>query len=254
MRQNFSYESSGGSTFTIGLKIFGYYLLAGIMSLFVSFSMNMLTTAAFTEVVGYQESEVLENGETVYYDPVYFDEDTTYESEMETATDDRLISREVITAPKSPTCATLIVVFDVLEQVLMLAILLGLTGYYTHREGDRDRNLVKHHDRAPTPLRGLWIGVIASAPALSLFIMLIMGKCGIMAESVQGIYRLMNACFTPLINVIMPLSTYPATAVTVWQLVLLFLLWAIVPAACALLYYMGYKRTFKKWKKKLKKA
>lgn len=254
MKSNFSYESSGGSTFSLGLKMFGYYLLAGIMSLFISFSMNMLTTAAFTEVVGYQEYEVLENGETVLYDPVYFDEETTYESEMETATDDRRISREVITEPKNATCATMIVVMDVLEQVLMLAVLFGLTGYYTHREGDRDRNLVKHHGRQPTPLRGLWIGLIASAPALSLYIMLVMGKCGIMSETVQGIYRLLNACFTPLVNVIMPLSTYPATAIALWQMVLLFLLWATVPAVCALLYYLGYKRTFKKWKKKHKKA
>ena len=253
MKSGFSYESSGGSTFTIGLKIFGYYLLAGIMSLFVSFSMNMLTTAAFTEVVGYREYEVI-NGESVLVDTVYFDEDTTYESEMTTATDDREVSREVITEAKSPTCATLMVVFDVLEQLLMLAILIGLTGYYTHREGDRDRNLVKHHDRKPTPLRGLWIGLIASAPAFSLFMMLVLGKCGFMPDTVQGIYRLMNACFTPLINVIMPLSTYPAAEIAVWQLVLLFLVWAIVPASCALLYYMGYKRTFKKWKKKFKKA
>lgn len=254
MSRSFSYETSGGSTFAMGLKIFGYYLLAGVMSLFVSFSMNMLTTAAFTEVVGYQESEVLANGETVYYDPVYFDEDTTYESEMETATDDRLISREMITEPKNEACAALIVMMDVLEQLLMIAILVALTGYYTHREGDRDRNLVKHHDRQPTPLRGLWIGLIASAPAFSLYILLIMGKCGVMSESVQGIYRLLNACFTPLINVIMPTTTYPATAVTVGQLVWLFLVWAIVPAVCALMYYLGYKRTFKRLKKKFKKA
>ncbi len=253
MSRTFSYESAGGSTFSMGLKIFGYYLLAGIMSLFVSFSVNMLTTAAFTETIGYYEYEVI-NGESVLVDTVYFDEDTTFESEMETATDDREVSREVITEPKNDACAALIVIMDVLEQLLMLAILLVLTGYYTHREGDRDRNLVKHHERQPTPLRGLWIGLIASAPSFSLYVLLVMGKCGIMAETVQGVYRLFNACFTPLINAIMPLSTYPATAVTVWQLALLFLLVLIVPASCALLYYCGYNRTFKKWKKKWKKA
>lgn len=247
-----SYESPGSSTFVMGLKIFGYSVLAGIMSLFVSFSMNMLSTAAFTTTVGYHEYEVID-GQSVLIDTVYFDEDTTYESEMETADDDRLVSREMITEPKNAACAALITVLDVLEQLLMLGILIGLTGYYVHREGDRDRNLVRHHGREPTPLRGLWIGLDASIPAALLYVLLLAGKCGVLSGSVQGVYRLLNACFTPLINVIMPTTVYPATAIPVWQLIVLFLLWCILPASCMLAYHLGYHRTFKKIKKKFAK-
>lgn len=247
-----SYEQPGNSIPVMGLKIFGYSVLAGIMALFVSFSMLMLTNAAFTTTVGYREYEVI-NGEQVLIDTVYFDEDTTYESEKVTAEDDRAVSREMIIEPKNPVCAVLIDVMGVIEQLLMILILVVLTGYYVHREGDRDRNLVRHHNMEPQPLKGLWIGLIAAVPSAVLYVLLIVGKCGVLSESVQGVYRLLNASFTPLINAIMPTETYPATAITLWQFVLLFLVWAVLPATCAVCYLLGYHRTFKKIKKKFSK-
>ncbi len=248
-----SYEQPGSNVLMMGLKIFGYSVLAGIMSLFVSFSMLMLSNAAFTTTVGYHEYELTATGEQKLINTVYFDEDTTYESEKQTATDDRRISREMIVEPKNAACATLIVAADVVEQVLMVLILVVLTGYYVHREGDRDRNLVRHHGMEPQPFKGLWIGLIAAIPSAFLYGLLLVGKCGIFSESVQGVYRLLNACFTPLINLIMPPEVYPATAITPLQFVLLFLVWAVLPATCAVCYLLGYHRTFKKLKKRLAK-
>jgi len=247
-----SYEKPGSSIALMGLKIFGYSVLAGIMSLFVSFSLLMLSNAAFTTTVGYHEYEVID-GEQVLVETVYFDEDTTYESQMQTGTDDRKISREMIVEPKNPACATLIGLTKVIEQLIMLLILVVLTGFYVHREGDRDRNLVRHHNMEPQPLKGLWIGLVASIPSAFLYGLLLVGKCGLYSDSVQGVYRLLNACFTPLINVIMPPEVYPATAITFGQLALLLLLWAVLPATCAVCYTLGYRRTFKKLKKKFAK-
>lgn len=247
-----SYEKPGSGIVVMGLKIFGYSVLAGIMSLFVSFSLLMLSNAAFTHTVGYHEYEVI-NGEQVLVNTVYFDEDTTYESEQQTATDDRRVSREMIVEPKNAACEALIGWMDVIEQLIGIVILVVLTGYYVHREGDRDRNLVRHHNMEPRPLKGLWIGLVAAIPSGALYALLIAGKCGVMSESVQGVYRLLNASFTPVINVIMPTDVYPATAVSVWQLLLLFLVWAVLPVTCAVCYTLGYRRTFKKLKKKFKK-
>ncbi len=247
-----SYEKPGSGVFIMGLKIFGYSVLAGIMSLFVSFSLLMLSNAAFTHTVGYHEYEVI-NGEQVLIDTVYFDEDTTYESQEQSATDDRRISREMIVEPKNPACASLINMMKVIEQLIGVVILVVLTGYYVHREGDRDRNLVRHHSMEPQALKGLWIGLIAAIPSGLLYLLLIVGKCGILSESVQGVYRLLNASFTPIINGIMPVDVYPATAIAVWQLLLLFLVWTVLPVTCAVCYTLGYRRTFKKIKKKFKK-
>lgn len=247
MANKISYESSGGSVLTIGCKIFGYSFLAGVVALFLSFSLSMLSTGMLTQTVGYHEYEVID-GEQVLVETVWFDEDTTYESEMETATDDRRVSREMIVEPKNATCAVLVTALDVIEQLLMITVLVTLCGYYVYVEGDRDRNLVKYHQRENTPLRGLWIGLVAAAPALLLYVLLVLGKCGILAESVQGIYRTLNASFTPLIGVIMPLEVYPATALTATQLLLLLLLQLVLPVSCAVAYLLGYHRVFKKKK------
>lgn len=246
MTPNQSYESAGSSTLVMGLKIFGYAVLAGIMGLFLSFSIRMLSSAALTETIGYYEYEVID-GETVLIDTVYYDEDSGYEAV--TSEDDRLISREMITQPKNVICAVLITVVAVLEQALMIVILVLLTGYYVWREGDRDRNLVKHHERTPTPLRGLWIGLIAAIPSLALYALLVAGKLGVMSDSVQGVYRFLNASFTPLINLIMPTQVYPATNVAVWQLFALLALQAVLPLSCAAAYTIGYKRLWKHKKK-----
>lgn len=244
-----SYEKPGASTLSMGVKIFGYAILAGIMSVMLSFSISMISNGLFTQTIGFHEYENV-NGEKILLETVYYDEDTTYESEKETAEDDRGIVREMIVVPRDDLCAVLITVVDVLEQLLMLSMLYVLCGYYVYREGDRDRNLVKHHERTPTPLRGLWIGLIAAAPALVPFVLLVIGKYGVLSESAQGIYRLLNPCFAPLVSVIMPLEQYPATTVQVWQLFVLFLLPLTTAGVCALCYQLGYKRVFKKKKKK----
>lgn len=246
-----SYEKQGAATPLIALKIFGYSVLAGIMALFISLSISMISTGVLTDTVGFHEYEVID-GEQVLINTVMFDENTDYESSMTTAEDDRLISREMITEPKNGACAALIVVLDVVEQALMILVLVVLTGYYVYREGDRDRNLIKHHGRPHTPLRGLWIGLIAAAPYLALYAVLLFAKLGVLTLDVQGVYRLLNACFTPLINLIMPLSVYPATAVSAAQMIGLFALQLVLPLTCALAYYIGDKRLIKKWKKRRK--
>lgn len=252
-----SYENAGPSIPKMALRVFGYTLLAGVMSLFLSISVNMLSTAFLEDTIGYKEVEIIrdESGAVVeqrLLETVYFDENTTYEDQKVTADDDREISREMITQPKNDVCAVLVVVVRVLLQAAMLALLLGIPGYFVRREGDRDRNLVEHHDAAPKPLRGLWIGLLASIPSALVYALLLCGKAGLWTESVQGIYRFLNTPLLPIVNLIMPLSVFPATSITASQLLLLFLLLLLVPLACAVAYQMGYHRLFTRKKHRQK--
>lgn len=248
--QKRSYESAGASTPVMGLKIFGYSILAGIMALFLYFSMTMLTNGALQTPLAYRVYEVVD-GEQVLVQEMTWEEFTAMDPEELIVTDDSRYSGETVMGPKNDVCAALMVVAQVLTQGLMLTVLIGLTGYYVWVEGDRDRNLVKHHERKETLLRGLWIGLIAAIPSFILYGLLVIGKLDVFAaDSVQGVYRLLNPPFTPLINVIMPTSVYPATAITGMQLVWLFLLQLVLPATCAVAYWLGYRRVFKKKKKK----
>lgn len=258
MKQTPSYEKSGPSILKMAVKIVGYTMLAAVMSLFVYFSLSMLSNGMLTQTVGYNEYEYTDtDGDGVYetktlLEHVLFDGDTTYETQKETAQaeDGRRIAREMITQPKNDFCAGMIVAVQVLEQVCMLLLLLGLPAYFVHREGDRDRNLVKHHGMKPDRLRGLKMGLLAAVPSLLVYSLLIVGKCGLLSESVQGVYRFCNICLLPIVNLIMPQAVYPATEIAVWQLIALFALLLLLPIACAVAYYGGYRRWFKPRKKK----
>ncbi len=248
--QKQSYEHEGSSTPVMGLKIFGYSVLAGIMALFLYFSMTLLINGALQTPVAYRVYEVVD-GEQVLVQEMTWEEFTAMDPEELIVKDDSRFSGETVMGPKNAVCAALMVGAKVLTQGLMLFVLVALCGYYVWAEGDRDRNLVKHHDRKATPLRGLWIGVIAAIPSLVLYGLLVLGKLGIFAaDSVQGVYRMLNPVFTPLVLAIMPTDVYPATAITGVQMALLFLLCLVLPVTCAVAYPLGYHRVFKKKKKK----
>lgn len=249
MSKHASYESGSLPAWKLGLKVFGYSILAGITGLFLYFSLTMLTDAALQKPVAYRIMTVQDDG-SVTVEEIPWAEYEAMDAEELTVTDDSRVSGEVIMAPINATCAVLLTVVRVIEQLLMIAILVVLTGYYVHAEGDRDRNLVKHHEREATPFKGLQAGLIASIPGLFLFGMLVAGKTGVMAESVQGLYRLLQPCFLPLVNILMPTAMYPATAIPFGTFAGLFGLWMILPASSAAAYYMGYKRMLKKRKKK----
>lgn len=244
-----SYESAGASTAVLGLKIFGYSILAGIMAMFLYFSMTMLANGALQNPVSYRVYEVV-NGQQVLVQEMTWDEYMAMSTEDLLIQDDSRYAGETVLAPKNDICAALLVGAECLTQLLMAAVLIGLTGYYVWVEGDRDRNLVKHHARTATPLRGLWIGLIAAVPSLILYAALVLGKCNVFAaDSIQGVFRLFNSTWMLLVSRIMPTTVYPATAITTAQLIGLFLLQLVLPASCAVAYQLGYHRVFKKTKK-----
>lgn len=248
--QKQSYEREGSSTPVMGIKIFGYSVLAGIMALFLYFSMTLLINGSLQTPVAYRVYEVVD-GEQVLVQEMSWEEFTAMDPEELIVKDDSRFSGETVMGPKNAVCAAIMTGAKVLTQGLMLFVLVALCGYYVWAEGDRDRNLVKHHDRKPTPLRGVWIGVIAAIPSVLLYGVLMLGKLGIFAaDSVQGVYRMLNPVFTPIILAIMPTDVYPATAISGGQMVGLFLLCLVLPATCAVAYPLGYYRVFKKKKKK----
>lgn len=249
MNNRISYESAGAPAWKLGLKIFGYSVLAGVTSLFLYFSMTMLVDAALKEPVAYRIQTVNPDG-TVTTEEISWEEYSAMTEEDLLVTDDSRVSGEVVMAPINDACAALAVAADGLEQTLMIAILVTLTGYYVYIEGDRDRNRVRHHEQEPTPLKGLAVGLYASIPGFILYGLLIAGKCGVLSESVQGLYRFAMPCFLPLTNWLMPTTMYPATAITFGAFAGLLGLLLILPASCTVAYQLGYRRVFKKKKKK----
>lgn len=249
-----SYESAGSSTFVTALKIFGYSALAGIMCLFMYFSVNMLSDGLFQQPTVYRVHEVV-NGETVTTEWTWeeYQEQLKTNPEQFEVQGDRRIAGEAVLAPKNELCRVLLGITRVLTQLLMLSVLVVMTGYYVWVEGDRDRNLVTHHERAATPLRGLWIGLIAAAPAVVLYVVLLAGKCNLFAaDSILGLYRMLNPTFLPLINALISEEVASATQLNVWQLLALLATQIVTPVTCAVAYLLGFHRILKPKKAKKK--
>lgn len=271
-----SYDKPGASTLKLALKIFGYTFLAGIMSIFVYFSITFVAESALKEQVGYYEYEIVneETNETTILNKVLFAETTTTEptttTTVETTTVTDANGQAVTTVTDAPTTTTegpkkvmifepktgaaevTLGVIDVLAQLLLVTMYVTMAGYYIYREGDRDRNLVRHHQQAPTPWRGLVVGLLAAVPSAVIAALPIMGKFGVMSDSVLGVYNTFNPTFLPLINAVIPTTVETATALSFLQIATVVLIWAVLPVTGAVSYTLGYKRVFKPKKKKSK--
>ena len=242
-----SYEKQGASTVVTALKIFGYSVLAGIMCLFLYFSMTMISDGLFQEPKAYVVQEIVDGEiqEPVTLTPEEYAADKAANPDKYNVTDNSRIMATVTMGPKNDLCAALLIGAQILTQALMLCVLTVMTGYYVWQEGDRDRNLQDYHDRKPTPVRGVWIGLIAGAPALAMFAVLLLSKFGIVPDSILGIYRLLNAPFMPLVNIMVPVETASAAALSAGQLLGFFAMQWYVPVTCAVAYVIGCNRLLK---------
>lgn len=273
-KANGSYDKPGASTLKLALKIFGYTFLAGIMSIFVYFSITFVAESALKEQVGYYEYEIVneETNETTILNKVLFAQTTTTASTttaptttvtdaggqtVTTVTDAPTTTTEgpkkvMIFEPKTGAAATTLNVVKMLAQLLLVTMYVTMAGYYIYREGDRDRNLVRHHQQAPTPWRGLIVGLLAAVPSAVIAALPILGKFGVMSDSVLGVYNTFNPTFLPLINAVIPTSVETATELTFLQIGTVVLVWMVLPVTGAVSYTLGYKRVFKPKKKKAK--
>ena len=120
--QKQSYEKERASTLGTGLKMFGYAVLAGIMALFLYFSMTMIANGAFRKPVAYRVYEVVD-GKQVLVQEMTWEEFTAMDPSEQIITDDSRFSGETVMGPKNSVCAVLMVAMQVLTQALMLFVL-----------------------------------------------------------------------------------------------------------------------------------
>lgn len=247
-----SYETAGAPLVTTALKIFGVSVLAAVMCLFLYFSVTMLSDGLFQAPQSYTVYEVVdgEQQEIAVMTPEEYNTDKAENPDKYDITDDRRVMASPNMGPKNDVCAALLTVTQVLTQVLMIGLFACMIGYYVWAEGDRDRNLQDYHGRKSTPLRGLWIGLIASVPPLAMYAVLLACKFQLLStDGFIGVYRWLNVVFMPLVNVMVPVETAGASLLSVGQLIGLFAMQLLTPAVCATAYLLGNFRVLKKGKK-----
>ncbi len=243
----------------VSLGLFGRTLLAGFLSLLLYVSVSFIFSSLTTETIGYDVYE-LQDGSYVLVDEVrYADQSEISETPAQTTgttapPEIPPAGEESVTTPATTTAqqmkqsvrsdppAWAVTTADVISQVCMLLLFLGLVYSATWHMGDRDRNRVGFGRMERDNLRGLKAGLLASVPAglayLGLFVCKLTGLWPAYAQT----YRYLNIVFLPIYNAIVPVTIKTMAELGWGQIALLVLPLCVLPLFAYIGYRLGYKQ------------
>ena len=235
-------------TLSVAIKLFWRLLVATILCAILYVSMNVITTVFFSEVVGHQVFEEQEDGNIVQVGYDYY-----YQSGEEHATAEslNLNDNQVMTAIRVVPEHTQ-AVMNVITQILLL-ILFGIFPYHIlWAFGNRDDTNTRYRGQRPDPLRGVKIGLLATAPFAFVWLLLAISKLGVLPEAMLQAYRITAFPFYPYINWLLGAAS-SSMSIAWWKILLLAPTFLFVPVVSGISYRLGGNRfsftefiTFKK--------
>lgn len=234
-------------TLTVSLKLFLRILIAMVLCAILHVSMNVIGTAFFSDVVGYQVFEQAEDESVSKVEEHYYADG---EQEL-TSADLDLKENQMFTAIRVVSDNTAAVI-NVISQILML-IVLGIFPYHILWQfGNRDDTNVRYRGQKPDPMRGVRIGVLAMTPFFYVWVGLFLKNCFGPAGVVLDIFKLTTFAFAPYVNWILGAAD-GSTVIEWWKLLLLLPIYLFVPAVSGISYCIGGRQfslaefiTFKK--------
>jgi len=220
-------------TLSVAVKVFTRLLLATVLCAILYVSMNVISTAFFSDVVGYQIFEQNENQAVSMIEEHYYQSGET----IMTAETMDLADNQMFTAIRVvPDTAKR--VMDVISQILML-IVLGVFPYHILWEfGNRDDTNVRYRGQRPDPLRGFKIGLLSMVPFALSWAALIASKYIPVLRNYLAVYRVTAFPYLPYINWMLGDAT-SAVDVALWRVLLLISTLLVVPLVCTVAYGMG---------------
>ena len=234
-------------TVSVALKLFVRLLVAIILCAILNVSMNVIGTAFFSDVIGYQIFEQAKDGTSSIVEEHYYKEGET----PVTAEDLKLKENQMFSAIRKVKDSTQGAV-DFVSQILML-IVLGVFPYHILWQfGNRDDTNVRYRGQKPDPWRGVRIGLLAMIPFAVMWLLLIVAKFGIITPNYLQVYRLIAFPFMPYLNWLFG-AAQSLTDVALWRIFLLIPTLLFVPAVSGFAYKLGGRQfsisefiTFKK--------
>ena len=220
-------------TLSVATKVFTRLLLATVLCAILYISMNVISTAFFSDVVGYQIFEQDENQEVsmaveYYYQPG----DVIQTADTMDLADNQMFSAIRVVSDTTKR------VMDVVSQILML-IVLGVFPYHILWEfGNRDDTNVRYRGQRPDPWRGVKIGLLSMMPFALSWALLMVSKFVSVLSGYLAIFRITAFAYMPYINLILG-NADSAVEVDTWRLLLLLPIFLVVPVICAVAYRMG---------------
>ena len=223
-------------TLEIALKLFSRMLVGMILCAIMYVSMNVISTAFFSDIVGYQVFEQAEDESVTQIEEHYYSEGEELQTEESLGLKDNQMLTAIRVTPDSTKN-----VMNTISQILML-IVLGIFPYHILWQfGNRDDTNVRYRGQRPDPYRGIKIGAIATAPFiavwLALFISNLAGPTGIILD----VFKLSTFAYAPYTNWILGAADGSAV-IAWWRLLLLLPIYLFVPAVSGISYRLGGRR------------
>lgn len=214
-------------------SLFFKIVVVMIMSFFLTISTSILCTAAFTEVAGYEVYGVKEGDEqsTLLYTHHNSDGEDLNQAKYEK--EGYTITNKV--AFRTNLKGTGKLVYYIGTQIIILIILFAFIYSQLWKAGNKDFQAVKIGKKTEDVLRGLKVGLMASAPHFILFLCLVF-----IPKFKTAIYIIANYHYFMINNSIIGDLKF-ANQIGVSQYLLLFLPFLFVPIAATVAYIIGYK-------------
>ncbi len=217
------------------LNVWLRLLFASFMCFIVWMSIDAIGLSFFSEVTGYEIYAYGENGENpqLISSHVYAEgEDRS--AEIKTKDNEVVLYNRAISAKAD-------VVVDVLSSLLNLLIF-GLFPYnILWNMGSHDENYVQLGRMNKDIYFGLKVGAVASIPSAALYLLLILGKIGVIPGGILKWHRLINTPFIPYIDAV-EMGAKTAAELTVGSLLAVGATLLFVPLICWISYYLGYRQ------------
>ena len=220
-------------TLRVAGKVFTRLLLATVLCAILYVSMNVISTAFFSNVVGYRIFEQNANQEVSMIEEYYYQSGDV----VQTADTMELADNQMFSAIRVVSDSTKRAM-DIISQVLML-IVLGVFPYHILWEfGNRDDTNVRYRGQRPDPWRGVKIGLLSMTPFTLAWVLLMVSKYVSALSGYLPVFRIVGFAYMPYINLVLG-NAQSAADVAVWRLALLLPIFLVVPLVCAVAYRMG---------------
>ncbi len=219
--------------FKPALRLFLRMVVVTLMNIFLCISMVVLSTAMFSNVIGYDATVYEEDSgkHVATYSYLYDDGDDLKKSEYE----EQGYIVKTFEKRSDFTTGGKIALYTVI-QLLALAIVTSFIYPKLWQMGCRDSNLVRFKHKEPDNLRGLKIGLLSVIPNVLTNIVLIIfaGKLSI------GMYALLNA---NIYSLLVGIGGFTGNIkdLAIWQIILMLMCHIFVPLVAYISYLLGYK-------------
>lgn len=228
-------ENKKNSVFKTALKVWLRLLFASIMCFVVWVSIDAMGLAAFGEVTGYEIYAYDENGENpqLVTSHIYSAEDDR-SAKIEVKDNEVFIYNREMSERADAVMAIISSIFTLL--------IFGMFPYnMLWNIGSHDDNFVQLGRMDEDKYFGLKVGAIASIPSALLYLLLVVGKLGIIDGVILRWHRLLNTPFIPYIDAV-ELDASSAAELSIGSLLAVAVTLLFVPFVCWLGYHLGYRQ------------